>query len=174
MNLLFAFLLMFSPVKERFFPASFSDIQYMGRIDFSHPDTPRFWSPGVVVRWRFRGEGCRVIVRDQELYGKDHNYVEIVVEGRAPIRIKLKEREDTLLIDGGSAGDHVVSLCKDTEAGIGWLEMVGVIAEELLPLLPSPSAGSNVSGTRSRRVREWIYRRFPAARASGTISTMRG
>ena len=133
MNILLAFLLLFSPAKERFFPASFSDIQYMGRIDFSHPDTPRFWSPGVVVRWRFRGERCRVIVRDQEQYGKDHNYVEIAVEGQPPIRVKLKGREDTLLIHGGGSGDHLVSLCKDTESGIGWMEMLGVIAEELLP-----------------------------------------
>jgi hypothetical protein len=105
----------------------------MGRIDRSNPAAPRFWSPGVVVQWRFRGKTCRVILRDQQLYGKNHNYVEIAVVGQAPVRIRMKGHEDTILIRGEGAGDHLVYICKDTESGIGWLEMVGVLAEELLP-----------------------------------------
>lgn len=133
MNVLFAFVLAFSPARATFFRADHPFFQYMGRIDFSDRAAPRFWSPGVVVRWRFRGSSCRVIIRDQELYGKTHNYVEIAVEGRPPVRVQTKGKQDTLVVEGGGPGDHVVRLCKDTGSGIGWLEMVGVLAEGLLP-----------------------------------------
>lgn len=123
---------------EKFFPADDPAIQYMGRIDLSNPAAPRFWSPGVVVRWRFRGDSCLAVVRDQVLWGKSHNYIEIAVEGQAPMRIKLKGATDTIHITAEGRGDHVVSLCKDTESGIGWLEFEGIFATALLapPALP--------------------------------------
>ena len=131
--------LMGSPAeKETFFPANDLGIQYMGRVDLSNPATARFWSPGVVVRWRFRGDQCRVVIRDEVAGGRNHNYLEIAVEGETPYRIQTKGRQDTLVIRVKGSGAHVVSLCKDTESGIGWLEMVGVLASALLPP-PAPA-----------------------------------
>ena len=122
----------------KFFPADDPAIQYMGRVDMSNPAAPRFWSPGVVVRWRFRGESCSVVVGDQVLWGKSHNYIEIAIEGEAPRRLQTRGKEDTILIRATGGGDHVVSLCKDTESGIGWLEFKGIFASGLLtpPALP--------------------------------------
>ncbi len=116
----------------KFFPANDPRIQYMGRVDLSHTAAPQFWSPGVVVRWRFKGQACRVIVRDQAS-GDNHNYIEIAVDGEQPRRMRLSHTDDTLLIQGGSVGDHLVALCKDTESGIGWLECRGIYADALLP-----------------------------------------
>jgi len=117
-----------------FFPADNPNIQYMGRVDFSNPKLPRFWAPGVVVSLKFRGPTCRVLLRDEVLYGKSHNYIGIAVDGRPAYRIKTHGQEDTLVITGADgAREHVVSICKDTESGIGWLELVGVLADSLLP-----------------------------------------
>lgn len=131
-------------------------IQYMGRIDFSDPKKPRFWSPGVTVRLKFKGDSCKVLLDDEMMYGKDHNYVEIVVDDGKGYRIQLKGREDTVVISaaGGTpvgvvppgtaagaampAAEHVLTICKDTESGIGWLEFAGLIGEGLLPPPPLP------------------------------------
>jgi hypothetical protein len=167
-----------------FFPAGHPDIQYMGRIDWSHPERPRFWAPGVTIRFRFKGTVCRVLLYDEVLYGNSHNYVEVTVDGKA-YRLQTKGRRDTLVITGHSvrvaagiatgtadaaasaahtaesneaagatsneaadkeAADardpgkqHVVTICKDTESGIGYLEMAGVLCRELLPPPPLPS-----------------------------------
>jgi hypothetical protein len=126
---------------SRLFPADDNHIQYMGRIDFSNPKSPRFWSPGVTVRAKFRGSSCELLVRDEVIWGKDHNYVEIVIDDREPYRIQLTTYEDTIRVQaaGGSEKDHVVTLCKDTESGIGYLEFRGLICEDLgnLPSLPT-------------------------------------
>ncbi len=136
--MLFCLLLAFGLHEPKFFPANDAHIQYMGRVDLSVPRAPRFWSPGVVVRWRFAGRSCRVVLRDQVLGGNDHNYIEIAVEGELPLRLKLSGADTTLTIRAATDGEHVVSLCKDTESGIGWLECRGVYAEALLtpPALP--------------------------------------
>jgi len=131
--MLLSFLLTLWLHGQSFFPANDPRIQYMGRVDLSHAAAPRFWSPGVVVRWRFSGTVCRVIVRDQVLGGNNHNYIEIAVEGEQPRRLRLDHSDDTLLIQARGAGDHVVALCKDTESGIGWLECRGIFADALLP-----------------------------------------
>jgi hypothetical protein len=118
----------------KWFAADDPRIQYMGRIDVSNPRLPRFWDPGTVVRFRFSGPGCRIVVHDEVKYGNTHNYV-VVIGGRDSFRVKLKGNTDTLTIRGG--GDNVVTVCKATE-GIGWMEMVGVEAENLLPAPPLP------------------------------------
>src|ERR1700753_3170920 len=102
---LFCFLLSLWFAGPKFFPANDPRIQYMGRVDLSDASAPRFWSPGVVVRWRFRGAVCRVIVRDQVLGGNNHNYIEIAIEGERPWRLRLGQADDTVLIQAGGKGD---------------------------------------------------------------------
>jgi lysophospholipase L1-like esterase len=121
-----------------FFAADDPYIEYMGRIDFSDPKKPRFWSPGVTVRLKFSGSSCRVLLNDEMMWGKDHNYVEVVVDDSA-YRIQMKGRQDTLSINAKTAGDgHVLTLCKDTESGIGWMEFAGLFCEGILPPPPLP------------------------------------
>lgn len=126
--------------KAIFFAADDPAIQYMGRIDLSNPKRPRFWAPGVSIRARFRGPSCRVVLRDEVLYGNSHNYIEIVVDQGKPYRVRMEHIQDTIDARGdpGSA-DHIVTVCKDTESGIGYLELAGLICDKLLPLPPLPS-----------------------------------
>jgi len=134
-------LCMAAPIKKGpaiFFAADDPYIEYMGRIDVSDPKKPRFWSPGVTVRLKFSGSSCRVLLNDEMIWGKDHNYVEIVLDDSA-YRIQMKGRQDTLTIVARGAEDgHVLTLCKDTESGIGWLEFAGLFCEGMLPPPPLP------------------------------------
>src|SRR5580658_9785103 len=143
--------------EEQFFDADNPMIEYMGRVDFASPKMPRFWNPGVVVRFRFGGSQCRVILHDQVPDDNVHNSVVILVGGQLGVyRVKLAGQTDTLtilgngkvLIDGqvlksqvqtsslsripDSHGEHLVTICKATE-GIGWMEFEGVYADALLP-----------------------------------------
>jgi hypothetical protein len=117
---------------ERWFAADDPRIQYMGRVDFSNPRLPRFWSPGVTIRVRYRGARCRIVVHDQGQDDKTHNYV-VILEGSVEVyRVKLHGRIDTLAIPGNGREEHLVTLCKATE-GIAWMEVAGVLADSLLP-----------------------------------------
>jgi len=136
----------------RFYPAANGHIQYMGRVQRSDSGTVRFWSPGVVVRMKVRGQ-CQICLRDQAPDDRTHNYIEVVIDDRRVYRVKLTERSDTLLIRANGTvdlndrmiahgddlpRDHLITLCKDTESGIGWLEFRGIKTEKLVspPALP--------------------------------------
>ncbi len=111
------------------------DIQYVGRIDFTNPKLPRFWSPGTYVKARFRGTACDVVLNDEVLYGKSHNFVEIAVDDQKPFRVQTMRKTNVIPVAVGLPnGIHTVTVCKDTEAGIGYLELVGFRCAGLLPL----------------------------------------
>jgi lysophospholipase L1-like esterase len=143
-----------SPAGTVFVPANDPHIQYMGRIDFSDPKKPRFWSPGVTIRVRFKGPSCRLLINDEVLWGNSHNYIEIAVDDRIPYRIQTKNKEDTIIVEAGTGAtpsvtgggtsarsdeEHELTLCKDTESGIGWLEFAGLFCEGVLAPPPLPS-----------------------------------
>jgi lysophospholipase L1-like esterase len=126
-----------------FYPAGNVNIQYTGRIAFSKAKLsstpPRFWQPGVYFTARFKGTRCEVILNDQVLWGKNHNYLEVVVDGKAK-RLQTKAAHDTIVVvDGLSAGVHSLLVCKNTEANIGYLELVGIRCKQLLKPLPKPT-----------------------------------
>lgn len=115
-----------------FFAADNPNIQYIGRIDFTNPKLPRFWQPGVYINVKFSGSYCEVILNDEVLWGKNHNYLEIVVDGVAK-RIQAKAAYDTIVVaEGLSDGTHTLTICKNTEANIGYLELVGIRCTKLL------------------------------------------
>jgi hypothetical protein len=124
--------------EEQFFDADNPMIEYMGRVDFANPKAPRFWNPGVVVRFRFGGAQCRVVLHDEVPNDKVHNSVIIIVGGQPGVyRVRLAGQADTITILGnGKApdphGNHLVTICKATE-GIGWMEFEGVYTDALLP-----------------------------------------
>lgn len=112
--------------------------QYVGRIDFSNPKMPRFWSPGVYIKAKFKGSYCELIVNDQELWGKNHNYLEIVIDDK-PVRIQTSTKNNSIVIaEGLPDKEHLVIICKNTESNIGWLEFVGLKCATLLPLSAKP------------------------------------
>jgi lysophospholipase L1-like esterase len=115
-----------------FFAADNPFIQYTGRISFSNPLLPKFWQPGVYIETKFVGGDCDIIVRDQELWGKNHNYLEVVVDGEA-VRLQTKSKQDTIEVARGlSKGNHTLVICKNTEANIGYVEFVGIRCKQLV------------------------------------------
>ncbi len=123
----------------RLFGADDKRIQYTGRVDFTDPKRPKFWSPGVYVQARFQGSDCAVVINDEVLYGTSHNYLEIAVDDRPPFRVQTQGASSTIPVARGlSPGAHTVTICKDTESGIGYLELVGFQCQGLLPLPPKP------------------------------------
>lgn len=124
----------------RFFSADNHYIQYTGRIDFSNRLLPRFWSPGVYITAKFTGTACNIILNEEELYGKQHNYLEIVIDDRDPYRIQTNGRHN--IIEAAKnlpEGAHTITICKNTESNIGYLEFEGIRCRSLLPLPPTPS-----------------------------------
>lgn len=123
-----------SPETLPLIAADNKNIHYVGRVDFSDPKLPRFWSPGVYVQAKFRGPSCAVVLNDEVLYGNSHNFVEIAVDHRKPFRVQTTGKTNTILAASGlPAGVHTITVCKDTEAGIGSLEFVGFRCAGLVP-----------------------------------------
>lgn len=117
-----------------FFEADNKLIQYTGRIDFSNAKMPRFWQPGVYIQARFEGTHCEIILHDEVLWGKSQNYISISVDGQAPTRQKTQGVENKFLVDGLPEGQHTITICKSTEAGIGYVEFIGLKCAKLLPI----------------------------------------
>lgn len=123
-----------------FFEADNKNIQYVGRIDFSDPKKPKFWAPGVYIKAKFKGPTCEVIINDEVLWGNSHNYLEIVIDDKIFSRIQTKEKINTIKVaESLSRGEHTITICKNTEAGIGYLEFVGFRCAELVAPAPLPT-----------------------------------
>lgn len=122
----------------RFYQADHENIQYIGRIDFTNPKLPRFWQPGIYINLKFSGSTCTIILNDEHLWSKNYNYLEIVLDGK-PKRIQTKAANDTInLSEGLSDGIHTLTICKNTEANIGYLEFAGIKCKQLLKPNPKP------------------------------------
>ena len=121
------------------FEADNPNFQYTGRIDFSDVKKPRFWSPGVYIKAKFKGSCCELLVNDQELWGKNHNYLEIVIDD-IPVRIQTTEKNNHIIIAQGLSNTaHTVIICKNTESNIGYLEFIGLKCAAILPLPARPA-----------------------------------
>ena len=125
--------------KIKFYKADHVKIHYMGRIDFSEKLKPTMWASATQVSFSFKGSSCKLIISDEELYGKYHNYIDIIVDGKYT-RLKLKSKKDTLLIATGlKYSDHSVLISKSTEAGIGYIRFEGVFCNKLIHTASFPS-----------------------------------
>ncbi|RYF96687.1 MAG: acetyl xylan esterase, partial [Chitinophagaceae bacterium] len=114
-------------------------IQYYGRFDKTDPKKPRFWAPGAYITTRFSGSDCEIFINDQVSEGS-HNYIEVKVDNIDPVRIQLRARANRIQIAKDlPGGDHTVTITKNTEASVGFLEMVGFKCNSLLPPPPVPS-----------------------------------
>ncbi|TXK52632.1 SGNH/GDSL hydrolase family protein [Pontibacter qinzhouensis] len=122
-----------------FIAADNPHIQYTGRIDFSDPKKPKFWSPGVYIQAKFQGTLCEIMLNEEELWGKNHNYLEIVIDDQEPFRIQTTGKQNTIRVaENLPEGEHTITICKNTESNIGYLEFLGFNTEKLLPLPPKP------------------------------------
>lgn len=55
----------------------------------------RFWQPGVYIGFSFMGNNCEIILNDEVLWGNNHNYIELVVDGNE-YRLQTKTKCDTI------------------------------------------------------------------------------
>ena len=115
-------------------------IQYTGRVDFSNPKRPKFWAPGVYMKATFVGRSCDVVVNGENYGGNNHNYLEIVVDNDQPIRLQTKGKTDTIrVVRDMPDTQHTITVCKNTESNIGYLEFVGFICKGLVASPPKPT-----------------------------------
>ncbi|HWB26482.1 MAG TPA: SGNH/GDSL hydrolase family protein [Chitinophagaceae bacterium] len=122
----------------KFFPADNPLIQYTGRIEFTNAKTPRLWSPGAYVEIGFTGPYCNITLNDEELYGQ-HNYIEIAIDDRAPTRVQTTGKTNIIKAAFGlSDSKHVITICKNTEASIGYIDFVGITCAGLYKLHKKP------------------------------------
>ncbi|MEO5909247.1 MAG: SGNH/GDSL hydrolase family protein [Pelobium sp.] len=141
----------FAGEKDNFYKADNSLIQYTGRIDFSNPELPRFYASGVYLKFTFTGNNCNVLINDEMLYGKNHNYITIVVDGGTPKKIQLTAKENDINVAKNlSDGKHTVLICKATESGVGFLEFAGIkcgklTTNEKLPVRKIEFIGNSIT-----------------------------
>jgi lysophospholipase L1-like esterase len=123
-----------SAADTTFFKADHPYIQYTGRIDFTDPAAPRFWQPGVYIKLKFKGSHCTILMDDEA-----HNYLAVQVDNLPAKRFQISGKHNMINItDHLDNGDHVLTICKNTEAGIGYLQFIGVKCQALLPLPAKP------------------------------------
>jgi lysophospholipase L1-like esterase len=117
---------------QTIFKASDPHFSFMGRGDFSDKDHPRFWTPGVQIIFSFKGSSCTIDLTDENLGGKNLNYIQLIVDGKYS-RFKLKEKDSKVSLVELKDTVHSVILCKTTETNIGYLQFNGVSCTELMP-----------------------------------------
>jgi lysophospholipase L1-like esterase len=120
-----------------FIGAEDKNIQYTGRIDFSDPKKPRFWTAGVYIKAKFKGTSCEIVINDEEHEGS-HNYLMVAIDNNTPFKIKTTGKSSTLTAaEGLPPGEHTITICKNTEASVGYLEFVGFRCEGLVSMPPN-------------------------------------
>ena len=121
------------------FTAADDRFRYTGRVDFANPSLPRFWAPGVYIETRFEGSDCQLLINDEEQNGKQHNYIQVLIDGRYYERIRLKGKKNVIDVARGlDTGVHTLLICKGTESGVGFLEFVGLKCKKLLAPARAP------------------------------------
>jgi Carbohydrate esterase 2 N-terminal/GDSL-like Lipase/Acylhydrolase family len=126
-----------TPKHNTFFAADNPLIQYTGRIDFSKAELPRMWSPGVYINMQFKGTAITAVIKDQELWGKNHNYLEVIIDGNKK-RIQTKAKTNYITVSDLTDSFHSLMICKNTESNIGYIEFAGVYCDDLTKPQPKP------------------------------------
>lgn len=123
------------PPKKNLFPGSHRAIQYVGRVDFTVPKKPRFWASGVYVKAKFVGTHIEVTIVDEVKGGTNHNSVTTVIDDGKPVIHTLKEKINKIKVASNlEPGEHVITICKNTEASVGFIEVLNMTCDGLLPL----------------------------------------
>ncbi|HVZ96249.1 MAG TPA: SGNH/GDSL hydrolase family protein [Chitinophagaceae bacterium] len=121
-----------------FHPGDDQLIQITGRIQIIN-HVPRLWQPGTYIQAKFKGASCEIFLNDELLWGHSHNYIEIVIDSLAPVRVQTKWKNNIITIVSLDNTVHTLTICKNTEAGIGYLELAGISCQKLLKLPAKPA-----------------------------------
>jgi hypothetical protein len=63
----------------------------------------------------------------------------VTIDDQMPVKYRLKEKTNKIKVASKlSEGEHVITICKDTEAGIGYIELLNIVCDGLvsMPLKP--------------------------------------
>ncbi len=109
------------------------NIQYTGRIDFTDPGRPRLSGAGAYFEVKFRGTACNIILEDQNL-NNNHSYISTEIDGKYQGRIKVtKDKTEYEIAQNLEDTEHMLLVCKATEAQNGYIDFLGLLCPELLP-----------------------------------------
>jgi len=109
------------------------NFQFMGRVYWPNEHTARLYAPGSGLNLRFKGNKCVLKITDNHLWGSYHNYLEIIIDGGSPRRYCTVGEENIFDLGAGlDDGEHTATIIKDTESGMGYIQIDGVQATQLL------------------------------------------
>ncbi len=126
-----AFALVQSLMATTWFDGNDTRLHYTGRVQTLSTAT-RLWTPGVYLRFSFKADTLKIVLNDQMQYGIQHNYMELQIDDKAPVRIRLQHQCDTLIVPISDDAVHTALLCKNTESNIGYVDVVGIVVDELV------------------------------------------
>jgi len=116
-----------------------SSFNFVGR--FTNLSTlPKTWAPGAYITANFIGTYCDVLLNDQNLWGNNLNFIQIIVDDTIILRVRNTGKSNTIRVSSTlTSGTHSIVICKDTEAGIGYIEFVGLRCQGLVSATALPS-----------------------------------
>lgn len=120
-------------------------ITFVGRTDTAS-GMPRQYGAGAYFSFGFDGSGCELDIIDENLYGTNYNYLEVIVDGGEPIRVSTHGVRNTLVIGrvqhdlpnpdsmqtviglkgNLEHGKHTIEVVRDTETGMGYTALSAV------------------------------------------------
>ncbi|GET21625.1 SGNH/GDSL hydrolase family protein [Prolixibacter denitrificans] len=120
---------------KQFIDAANSAIRYVGRIDFSDKENPRFDWGGVYIQFQFTGKSCAVKMSDTR-----HDYFQVMVDN-LPAKV-MKVTGDTILVIADNLKNklHKVEIVKRTEGEQGTATFSGIYLDEGAVISPWPNA----------------------------------
>jgi lysophospholipase L1-like esterase len=115
-----------------------SNIEYIGRFDFSNPNIVRFDWPGVQIRTRFEGTSCSIRLKDGN---NDYN---VFIDGQ--LHKAFRTTSDTIYVLANKLEDkaHSLLITKRTEAKFGIAIFEGLILD----------GGKSLLGPKEKRKRK--------------------
>ena len=125
---------------EHSYEADDPNIQYMGRMDWSDLKAPRFAASAAQLRIKFSGTGASVRILDENRYGTNKNYFEVLLDDEPAVKLTaLKTQTSYEIAKDLPNGEHTLTIAKRTEPAVGYSSLLGLtIQGELLE--PEPPA----------------------------------
>lgn len=118
-----------------FHSAKSSAFTYVGRFDFSDKNGPKVWAPGAYIKVDFHGSYCAIKIKDENKFYTHYNYIHVIIDDTIIKRFKLSKTDNTIVIGKNfSEQKHHLTICKDTESDIGFIQFEGVYCRKISKL----------------------------------------
>ncbi|MFT6716295.1 MAG: lysophospholipase L1-like esterase [Saprospiraceae bacterium] len=123
-----------------------TNIQYIGRVDFSDPLQPSYTYPGVSINAKFNGTDISAVIHDYSSgTTSSTNYYKIIIDDVITTeQLAMINGENTYVLASGlTAGDHTIQLMKITEGAAGKSSFKGFTVTGGTASLVTPDARPN-------------------------------